>query len=142
MELKRLKRKVLDVYQYDKDNMTMPTENNELKVETDRSSTKDRLTLRASLCCDDRPNLMREIKCSLDKLQLQTLKVDISTLGGRIKNVFILALKEDEKVINGEQDARILIKQVEEALKLVIELRPKRLLGEVGLLQYKHTKRR
>ena len=44
MELKRLKRKVLDVYQYDKDNMTMPTENNELKVETDRSSTKDRLT--------------------------------------------------------------------------------------------------
>ena len=115
--------------------MTMPTENNELKVETDRSSTKDRLTLRASLCCDDRPNLMREIKCSLDKLQLQTLKVDISTLGGRIKNVFILAL-------NGEQDARILIKQVEEALKLVIELRPKRLLGEVGLLQYKHTKRR
>ena len=100
VELKRLKRKLSDVYHCDADKLSMPTENNELNVEKDQSSTKDRLILRVSLCCDDRPDLMREIKCSLDTLELQTLKVYISTLGGRIKNVFILVLKEHEKFKN------------------------------------------
>lgn len=127
-QVKRLKRQVSDVYQYD----SMPSENDELVVESDRASGKGRIMLRATLCCDDRPDLMSDLRHALSTLKLRTLKVEMSTLGGRIRNQFLVAPKDD----NPEHDVDILIRRTQEALKVVME-RP----GGGELLQGKFSKR-
>lgn len=127
-QVKRLKRQVSDVYCYG----SMPSESDELTVEGDPTSEKGSTMIRVSLCCDDRPDLMADLKHALDTLKLQTVKVEMSTLGGRMRNEFLVAPK-DECV---EHDADFLIKRVQEALRLVME-RP----GRGELLQGKFSKR-
>ncbi|MCO5559592.1 hypothetical protein L7F22_013193 [Adiantum nelumboides] len=127
-QVKRLKRQVSDVYCYG----SMPSESDELIVEVDPNSEKGKVMVRVSLCCDDRPDLMADLKQALDTLKLCTLKVEMSTLGGRIRNEFLVAPKDDCI----EQDADFLIKRVQEALRLVME-RP----GRGELLQGKYSKR-
>ena len=138
-QLKQLKRKVSEGYE---DGNVMPTESNELNVEReyDQSSltSKGRVTtLRVSLCCEDHEDLMSGLKQTFDAFELRTLKAEISTLGGRIKNVFVVAPKSwDMEEDGGLQDVELMIKQVKHALKLVME-RP----GEQGeLIQGKSRK--
>eukprot|EP00250_Pteridium_aquilinum_P015268 c22483_g2_i1 orf=917-1939(+) len=128
-QVKRLKRQVSDVYQCD----SMPSESDELVVESDRMSGKGKIMIRASLCCDDRPDLMSDLKHALDTLQLRTVKVKMSTLGGRIKNNFIVTPTTDSAA---QHDSDLLIKRVQEALRVVME-RP----GRGELLQGKFSKR-
>ena len=112
-QVKTLKRQVSEIYEYG----PMPTDHDELCVEKVAPSGEGRLLMRASLCCDDRPDLMSDLKDALDALSLRTLKAEISTLGGRIKNVFIVTVKEDI----GELDKDISEKHVQEALRLVMD---------------------
>ncbi|KAI5067496.1 hypothetical protein GOP47_0018024 [Adiantum capillus-veneris] len=127
-QVKRLKRQVSDVYCYG----SMPSECDELVVEGDPTSEKGRIRIRVSLCCDDRPDLMADLKHALDTLKLCTLKVEMSTLGGRMKNDLLVAPKDDCV----EYDVDFFIKRVQEALRLVME-RP----GRGELLQGKYCKR-
>ncbi|KAH7315987.1 hypothetical protein KP509_21G073100 [Ceratopteris richardii] len=128
-QVKRLKREVSDAYSFG----SMPSESDELFVEGDTSSLeKGRTMIRVSLCCDDRPDLMTDLKHALDMLKLRTVKVEMSTLGGRMKNDFQVAPKEDCP----ENDVSALIKKVEEGLRLVMERS-----GRGELLQGKMSKK-
>uniref|UniRef100_A0A0E0GVG0 BHLH domain-containing protein n=1 Tax=Oryza nivara TaxID=4536 RepID=A0A0E0GVG0_ORYNI len=45
----------------------------------------------ASVCCDDRSDLLPELIETLRALRLRTLRAEMATLGGRVRNVLVLA---------------------------------------------------
>lgn len=92
----------------------LPTEFDELTIDT--ADEDGRSVIKASLCCDDRSDLLPELIKTLKALRLRTLKAEITTLGGRVKNVLLIAGEEESKSI--EQQS---ISSIQEALKAVME---------------------
>lgn len=56
----------------------------------------------ASVCCDDRIDLLPEIIETLRSLRMRTLRAEIATLGGRVRNVMVLAREEEEEEESGD----------------------------------------
>jgi hypothetical protein len=84
--VKELKRQTSEITE---EACPLPTESDELTV--DASSDEDgRLLVRASLCCDDRADLLPDLIRALKALRLRALKAEITTLGGRVKNVLVI----------------------------------------------------
>jgi hypothetical protein len=84
--VKELKRQTSEITE---EACPLPTESDELTV--DASSDEDaRLVVRASLCCDDRVDLLPDLIRALKALRLRALKAEITTLGGRVKNVLFV----------------------------------------------------
>ncbi|KAK1319435.1 hypothetical protein QJS10_CPB04g00478 [Acorus calamus] len=73
-----------------------------------------RSVYKATLCCEDRLDLLPELIKTLKSLRLKTLKAEMSTLGGRARNVLIIAGEEEEEEENS-------IGFVREALKSVVD---------------------
>lgn len=99
----------------------VPTDVDELRVEEadgDGDNSKSRLVIKASLCCDDRPDLLADLNRTLHSLRLRAVKAEISTLGGRMKNVFIIT--STEGVPEKDQDSPS-VNCVQEALRAVME---------------------
>lgn len=96
----------------------VPTECDELTVDAANDDDEEygngnKFILKASLCCDDRSDLLPELIKTLKALRLRTVKADITTLGGRVKNVLF---------ITGEDhDHEYCISSIQEALKGVME---------------------
>ncbi|KAL7168912.1 hypothetical protein ACSBR2_034027 [Camellia fascicularis] len=62
----------------------VPTEVDELTI--DAPDDEDgKFLIRASLCCEDRSDLLPDLIKTLKALRLRTLKAEIMTLGGRRK---------------------------------------------------------
>ncbi|KAG9458602.1 hypothetical protein H6P81_003110 [Aristolochia fimbriata] len=95
----------------------VPTESDELTV--DGADEDGRFVIRASLCCEDRSDLLPDLIKTLKALRLRTLKAEITTLGGRVRNV-LLVTGEDEYSTK-TADAHYSITSVQEALKAVME---------------------
>ena len=100
--VKDLKRKAMDVSRA----LTVPTETDEVTIEydpgQDESFTsvnkfKDNIVIKASVCCDDRPELFSELIQVLKGLRLTAVKADIASVGGRIKSIFLLCSKDSEE---------------------------------------------
>ncbi|KAE8723369.1 Differentiation-associated protein 1, putative isoform 1 [Hibiscus syriacus] len=53
-------------------------------------SSRDKIFIRASVCCDDQPQVFTELIKVLKGLRLNTIKADISSVGGRMKSNLIL----------------------------------------------------
>ncbi|XP_071707257.1 transcription factor bHLH30-like [Rutidosis leptorrhynchoides] len=98
----------------------VPTEIDELTL--DNASDKDgKFVIRASLCCEDRSDLLPDLIKTLKALRLKTLKAEITTLGGRVKNVLFIT---SEDVLTGNDDQEMVnysISTIQEALKQVME---------------------
>jgi hypothetical protein len=89
--VKELKRQTSEITE---EACQLPTESDELTV--DASSDEDgRLVVRASLCCDDRADLLPDLVRALKALRLRALKAEITTLGGRVKNVLLITADDD-----------------------------------------------
>lgn len=104
----------------------VPTEMDELTV--DASDEDGKFVIKASLCCEDRSDLLPDLIKSLKALRLRTLKAEITTLGGRAKNVlFITADDQDSSCSSAageqhqQQQQQYSISSIEEALKAVME---------------------
>lgn len=103
----------------------VPTEMDELTV--DASDEDGKFVIKASLCCEDRSDLLPDLIKSLKALRLRTLKAEITTLGGRVKNVlFITGDDQDSSCSSaaGEQhhqQQQYSISSIQEALKAVME---------------------
>ncbi|XP_068644878.1 transcription factor bHLH30-like [Aristolochia californica] len=70
----------------------IPTEMDEVTVELNHNYP----SLRVSLCCDDRPDLFSDLIGVLDDLRLRTVRADVTTIEGRVRNVFILCSNSGE----------------------------------------------
>ena len=77
---------------------TFPSETDEVTVLSGEYSSDGQLIFKASLCCEDRLDLMPELNEILKSLHLKTLKAEMVTLGGRIRNVLIIAADKDHSV--------------------------------------------
>ncbi|PPR91880.1 hypothetical protein GOBAR_AA28801 [Gossypium barbadense] len=102
----------------------IPTEMDEVTVDWDRpqdinpngtrqgNDSKDKIFIRASVCCDDRPEVFTELIKILKGLRLNTIKADISSVGGRMKCNFILCYNSiDEEEEEGEGVSPTTLKQ-------------------------------
>ncbi|KAK1410549.1 hypothetical protein QVD17_37086 [Tagetes erecta] len=90
----------------------VPSENDELELTYigEDSSTK-KIMIKVSICCEDRPELIVELKRALGLVNGNLVRVEIGTLGGRIKCVLwvqVSAVTRDQ----GLHDLRCALKAV------------------------------
>ncbi|XVE69449.1 hypothetical protein DITRI_Ditri09bG0153100 [Diplodiscus trichospermus] len=94
-QVKDLKRKATEISKV----ISIPTEIDEVTVDCDLledmnpnngRQSKHKMFIRASVCCDDRPEVFTELIRVLRALKLSTVKADISSVGGRMKSSLIL----------------------------------------------------
>lgn len=100
----------------------VPTECDELTVDT--SDEDGRFMIKASLCCEDRSDLLPDLIKTLKALRLRTLKAEITTLGGRVRNVLFITGEDEEESNSGDnhqQQQQYSISEIQEALKAVME---------------------
>ncbi|KAJ7246770.1 hypothetical protein O6H91_Y427900 [Diphasiastrum complanatum] len=97
----------------------VPSEVDELTVDTDTSYGEDKLLIKASLCCDDRRDLLTDLMRTLRSLRLRIVKAEMATVGGRIKNVILLTTRDGFS--KDAQEMPSIIYCVQEALRAVIE---------------------
>ncbi|XVF84053.1 hypothetical protein PTKIN_Ptkin16aG0543700 [Pterospermum kingtungense] len=96
--VKDLKRKAIEISKA----FTIPTETDEVTVDCDvhvpqnisltntRQGKDKKIFIRASVCCDDRPEVFTELVRVLKGLRLSIVEADISSVGGRMKSNLIL----------------------------------------------------
>lgn len=102
----------------------VPTESDELTLDT--ADEDGKFVIKASLCCEDRSDLLPDLIKTLKALRLKTLKAEITSLGGRVKNVLVITSDDDNSNTNGEQSLQqqqrqYCISSIQEALKAVME---------------------
>ncbi|XP_020206239.1 transcription factor bHLH51 [Cajanus cajan] len=100
--VKDLKRKAMDVSKA----ITVPTETDEVTIDYHQAQDesynkvnilKENIIIKASVCCDDRPELFPEIIQVLKGLRLTAVKADIASVGGRIKSILVICSKDSEE---------------------------------------------
>lgn len=68
----------------------LPTEADELSVDAAGADVAGRLVVRASLCCEDRPDLIPDIVRALAALGMRARRAEITTLGGRVRSLLLI----------------------------------------------------
>ncbi|KAL8167800.1 hypothetical protein V2J09_009299 [Rumex salicifolius] len=70
----------------------VPSESDEFSVvHADHQSGAGEIVLRASVCCEDRSELLSELTEVVSSLRLKTLRAEMCSLGGRSRNVLIVS---------------------------------------------------
>lgn len=127
--MKELKRQTSEIAE----ESPLPTESDELTVDALSTDDEGRIVVRASLCCDDRSDLLPDLIKTLKSLRLRTLKAEITTLAGRVKNVLLVTGEEtncdataEDCTDQGEQPLQQQSPQhtllsIQEALRAVME---------------------
>ncbi|GMI80889.1 hypothetical protein like AT2G40200 [Hibiscus trionum] len=90
-QVKDLKRKASEINKA----FTIPTETDEVIV--DCNVPEDKMLMRASVCCDDRPEVFAELIRVLKGMRLSIVNAEISSVGGRIKNDLIVCDNNRDK---------------------------------------------
>lgn len=116
--VKDLKRTALEASK----GLVIPTDTDEVKVETYDDGMLGRpFSIKATLCCDDRPEILPNLREALEACKLETVKVEISTLGGRMKNVFVMASSRPD---DSAEVRHLLVSSVHKALRSVLDKIP------------------
>ncbi|KAL7138331.1 hypothetical protein ABFS83_10G155900 [Erythranthe nasuta] len=95
--VKELKQQTSEIVQLDQ---TFPSEADEIAVfkhEEYSFGGKSSSVVKASLCCDDRADLVPDLIEVLKPLHLSPLRAEMVTLGGRIRNVMVLAGDDENR---------------------------------------------
>ncbi|KAM5584649.1 transcription factor bHLH106-like [Rosa sericea] len=95
--VKELKQQMSEITELE----TFPSETDEITVLSsgeDDYSSNGGIIFKASLSCEDRPELLSDLIEILKSLHLKTLKAEMATLGGRIRSVLIVAADKDHTI--------------------------------------------
>ena len=118
--VKELKQQTLEIT--DSDQTLLPSETDEISVLHYGDYSNDgHIIFKASLCCDDRSDLLPDIMEILKSLHMKTLRAEISTLGGRTRSVLVVAA---DKEMHGVESVHFL----QNALKSLLERSSKSLM--------------
>ncbi|WOK96790.1 hypothetical protein Cni_G05497 [Canna indica] len=103
-----------------------PTETDEIVVlPSSASIVGHTAAFEASVCCDDRSDLLPELIETLRSLHLKTLRAEIATLGGRVRNVLILSKEtedgEEEEEEEEEETAGVGAAFLRDALRALVD---------------------
>lgn len=96
---------------------TIPSDVDEVKVEVEDVMNNGNFIIKASLCCEDRPDLLADIRQTLQTLQLRTTRAEISTLGGRVKNVIFMTCEGNASDV----EKSLYTSSVHQALKSILD---------------------
>ena len=99
--------------------LLIPMDTDEVRVESHKDGDGT-FSFRASLCCDYRPELLSELKQALKALHLNMVKAEISTLGSRVKYVFVFTRREEMNSDNSEE-CQILVNSVHRSLSTILD---------------------
>lgn len=98
-----------------------PSETDEITVLSSNDWLADgRLLIKASLCCEDRFDLIPDLIETLKSLGLSPIRAEMVTLGGRIRNVIILAADHKESNNNNTDDESSLL-ILRDALRSIVQ---------------------
>ncbi|CAD5180877.1 transcription factor bHLH30 [Musa acuminata AAA Group] len=112
--VKKLKRNAAEINK----SYTVPSDTDEVRVEVEGDMTiAGRLMVRASLCCDDRPEILADLRQALSGLHLKTVRAEISTLGGRMKNVLTMTSEGTFSNV----DKHLFVASVHQALNSILD---------------------
>ncbi|KAG8046024.1 hypothetical protein GUJ93_ZPchr0008g13944 [Zizania palustris] len=117
-QVKDLKRKASEVTQ----RTPLPPETNEVSIECftgDAAAAvaaavgnhRKNLYIKASISCDDRPELIAGLTQAFHLLRLRTVRAEMTSLGGRVQHVFILCKVKEEG------SASVSLKSLKEAVR-------------------------
>ncbi|RWW43009.1 hypothetical protein BHE74_00051403, partial [Ensete ventricosum] len=109
--VKKLKRNAAEINK----SCTIPSDADEVRVEVETIAGK--LIVRASLCCDDRPEILADLRQTLTGLHLKPVRAEISTLGGRMKNVLMMTSEGNFSNL----DKHLFVASVHQALNSVLD---------------------
>ncbi|XP_068319843.1 transcription factor bHLH30-like [Pyrus communis] len=100
----------------------IPVDDDEVKVEPYVIGAGDgTISVKASVCCEYRSELLSDLREALDSLHLKMVKAEIATLGNRVKNVFVLtSFKKDSNDANTEA-YELLASSVHQVLSSVLD---------------------
>ncbi|XP_057470993.1 transcription factor bHLH30-like [Actinidia eriantha] len=99
--------------------LLIPMDTDEVRVESLKEGDGT-FSFRASLCCDYRPELLSELRQAIKALHLNMVKAEISTLGSRVKYVFVFTRREETNSDNSEE-CRILVNSVHLSLSTILD---------------------
>lgn len=100
--------------------LVIPMDADEVIVEPYDQEEDGSFYIKASLCCEDRPEIFTDVRLALDAFKLKTVKAEISTMAGRMKNVFILSGFRVEKTDDAEV-RRLFTNSVHQALISILD---------------------
>ncbi|KAJ8764162.1 hypothetical protein K2173_005079 [Erythroxylum novogranatense] len=115
--VKDLKSKATEVSKF----CNVPTEIDEVTVEcvacqdsSTSNNNKDKKSglIRASVCCDDRPELFSELIRAVKGSRLAVVGADIASVGGRVKTILVLCNKDDKE--------EVCLNTIKQSLKVVL----------------------
>ncbi|MCD9559924.1 hypothetical protein HAX54_018301 [Datura stramonium] len=98
--------------------LNTPSDTDEVIIEEEdescRNTNKDSNTIlvKVSVCCDDRPELFSELNRGLKNLKLTTLEANITSLGGRIKCIFVLQSINGVCIHSLKQSLRVVLARI------------------------------
>ena len=118
--VKDLKRRVEELALQGEDTWCFPGEVDEVRV-----SCYGEGLVKATLCCEDRPGLNRDLVKAMRSIRVRAVKAEMVTVGGRSKSSVVL------KWIGGGGGGEEEVRDLKVALKAVVE---NRMSGRVGLL--------
>jgi hypothetical protein len=98
--------------------LLVPMDDDEVKVETYFDGT---LHFKASICCDYRPELLSDLRNAIDALPLKMVSAEISTLGSRLKNEFVLANRRNKNALDDAGAIQLLTNSIHQTLTSVLE---------------------
>ncbi|KAF8704901.1 hypothetical protein HU200_031142 [Digitaria exilis] len=117
-QVKLLKRKASEATQ----SMALPPETNEVSIELQTgdngvAGADKMIYMKASISCDDRPDLIAGLTQAFHGLKLRTVRAELTSLGGRVQHVFLLC--RDESWSSASASLRSLKEAVRQALARV-----------------------
>ncbi|XAR49552.1 hypothetical protein NMG60_11032798 [Bertholletia excelsa] len=98
----------------------VPMDKDEVRVEEEDGSAGGCRAIRASLCCDYKHDILSDLRQALHALQLNTVKAEIATLGGRMIYVFVISCCKEGNTDN-TQGCRPLVSSIRQTLRSVLE---------------------
>lgn len=95
-EMKQLKKSASQA----SDDMQLPMDTDDIRVEKlENRQQNGSFLIRTSLCCEYRPDLLSNVKEAINNLSIQLLDSEISTMGCRVKCVFLFTTNAAEDLI-------------------------------------------
>ncbi|XP_076958194.1 transcription factor bHLH106-like [Bidens hawaiensis] len=94
---------------------SIPSETDEITVISLENNENDgRIIIKASMCCEDRSNVLADMIQTLSSMQLSPVRVEMVAIGGRIRNIILVECDRER------DDSRELVECVREALSCLI----------------------
>ncbi|MED6161338.1 hypothetical protein PIB30_059787 [Stylosanthes scabra] len=119
-QVKELKKNAMEASK----GLLIPTDFDEVEVEPyEDGGVGDHgsMSYKASICCDYRPEIVSDLRHTIDALELQLVRAEISTLEGRMKNVFVYRCCKGKGHNNNTDACQALARNVQKALSCVID---------------------